>query len=42
MVRTLEHYNTKDNYQNITVKVFMILSALLQKSSKTSKAKERS
>ena len=42
LAKWLEHYNTKGNYQNITVKVFMILPALLQKSSKTSKAKERS
>ena len=30
MARTLEHYNTKGNYQNITVKVFMILPALFK------------
>ena len=43
LAKWLEHYNTKSNYQNIALKVFMILPALLlQKPSKTSKAKDNS
>ena len=41
LAKWLEHYNTKSNYQNIALKVFMALPALLlQKPSKTSKAKD--
>ena len=40
LAKWLEHYNTKSNYQNIALKVFVILPALLQKPSKTSKAKD--
>ena len=40
--RRLDHYNAKSDYQNIALKVFMILPALLQKPSKTSKAKDHS
>ena len=41
LTKWLEHYNTKSNYQNIALKVFMALPALLlQKPSKTSKAKD--
>ena len=42
LAKWLEHYNnTKSNYQNITLKVFMILPALLfQNTLQTSKAKK--
>ena len=41
LAKWLEHYNTKSNYQNIALKVFMVLPALLlQKPSKTSKVKD--
>ena len=42
LAQWLEHYNTKSDYQNIALKVFMILPALLQKPSKISKAKDHS
>ena len=42
LAKWLEHYNTKSNYQNIALKVFMILPALLQNPSNTSKAKDHS